>query len=79
MSIKSRAFLTLRVSPVDYEAVRELFDRSGTNERGVTVISDNSVESSGVIVEVGATRIDAQISTAIARVRAVLSDMGVKN
>ena len=71
--------VTLRVAPVDYEAVKELFDRSGANERGVSVISDNSVETSGVIVEVGATRIDAQISTAIARVRAVLSDMGVKN
>ncbi len=71
--------VTLRVAPVDYEAVKELFDRSDANERGVSVISDNSVETSGVIVEVGATRIDAQISTAIARVRAVLSDMGVKN
>ncbi|NNN11364.1 MAG: hypothetical protein HKL83_05815 [Acidimicrobiaceae bacterium] len=71
--------VTLRVAPVDYEAVKELFDRSDSNERGVSVISDNSVETSGVIVEVGATRIDAQISTAIARVRAVLSDMGVKN
>jgi flagellar assembly protein FliH len=71
--------VTLRVSPVDFEAVKELFDNSDSNDRGVSVVSDNSVESSGVIVEVGATRIDAQISTAIARVRAVLSDMGVRN
>ncbi len=71
--------VNLRVSPVDFEAVKELFNSTDSNERGVSVVSDNSVESSGVIVEVGATRIDAQISTAIARVRAVLSDMGVRN
>ena len=39
----------------------------------VTVVGDDTVERAGAIAECGARRVDAQLSTALARVRAVLS------
>ncbi|WP_106277116.1 FliH/SctL family protein [Geodermatophilus tzadiensis] len=42
----------------------------------VTVVGDDSVERAGAVAECGARRVDAQLSTALARVRAVLSGGG---
>jgi flagellar assembly protein FliH len=39
----------------------------------VTVVADDAVERAGAVAECGARRVDAQLSTALARVRAVLS------
>ena len=39
----------------------------------VTVVGDESVERAGAVAECGPRRVDAQLSTALARVRAVLS------
>jgi flagellar assembly protein FliH len=39
----------------------------------VTVVGDDAVERAGAIAECGPRRVDAQLSTALARVRAVLS------
>ncbi len=39
----------------------------------VTVVADDAVERAGAIAECGPRRVDAQLSTALARVRAVLS------
>jgi flagellar assembly protein FliH len=42
----------------------------------VTVVGDEDVERAGAIAEGGSRRVDAQLSTALARVRAVLSGEG---
>jgi flagellar assembly protein FliH len=39
----------------------------------VTVVADDAVERAGAVAECGPRRVDAQLSTALARVRAVLS------
>ncbi|MGY1685827.1 FliH/SctL family protein [Geodermatophilus sp. SYSU D00867] len=41
--------------------------------RSVTVVGDDAVERAGAVAECGPRRVDAQLSTALARVRAVLS------
>ncbi|SNS49751.1 flagellar assembly protein FliH [Geodermatophilus saharensis] len=42
----------------------------------VTVVGDDAVERAGAVAECGPRRVDAQLSTALARVRAVLSGGG---
>lgn len=42
----------------------------------VTVVGDEAVERAGAVAECGTRRVDAQLSTALARVRAVLSGGG---
>ncbi|MGY1715956.1 FliH/SctL family protein [Geodermatophilus sp. SYSU D01106] len=42
----------------------------------VTVLGDDAVERAGAVAECGPRRVDAQLSTALARVRAVLSGGG---
>jgi flagellar assembly protein FliH len=42
----------------------------------VTVVGDDGVERAGAVAECGPRRVDAQLSTALARVRAVLSGGG---
>jgi flagellar assembly protein FliH len=42
----------------------------------VTVVADDAVERAGAVAECGPRRVDAQLSTALARVRAALSGGG---
>jgi flagellar assembly protein FliH len=57
----------VRMNPADVETLGEV--ECG---RELTVLADPSVETGGCIVEVGACRIDAQLSTALDRVRKAL-------
>lgn len=67
--------ITARLNPADLPAVREALAAmpAGSLGREVTLVSDPGVEPAGCIAECDATRVDAQLSTALARVRAVLS------
>lgn len=62
--------VTIRLNPADVAALDGVDDL--VPGRGVTVIGDPSVASGGCLIGVGATRIDAQIPTALARVAEVL-------
>ncbi len=75
--VDPRVEVTARVSPEEYPALKEIFETSA-QEAGteLNLIADPAVERSGVILEVGATRIDAQISTALQRVKDVLGELG---
>lgn len=57
--------VTARINPVDAELAADV-------PPGVTVIADPSVQRGGCIAEAGDWRIDAQLSTALARVRKAL-------
>ena len=58
----------VRLSPHDMATLGEL-----ALGREITIVADPAVERAGAVVEVGACRIDAQISTALDRVRQALS------
>jgi flagellar assembly protein FliH len=57
----------VRLNPADVETLGDI-----ECSRELTVVPDPSVESGGCIAEVGACRIDAQLSTALDRVRKAL-------
>jgi flagellar assembly protein FliH len=59
-----------RLSPVDAATVADLANLSPS--RTLTVVADPTVEPGGALVEVGATTIDSQLSSALERVRAVI-------
>jgi len=61
--------LTVRVNPSDAETVNGLVT-------GVEIVADPEIEPGGCVVEVGATRIDAQIGPALERLRSVLRRSG---
>ncbi len=63
----------VKLNPQDFE-VLSAYDLSDLGDRFV-LEPDEGVESGGAIVEVGPTRIDAQIGQALARVRKVLQGM----
>jgi flagellar assembly protein FliH len=61
-----------RLAPCDATMVGDLAEL--TLLREVTVVADPTIEPGGAVVEVGATTIDAQLSQALQRVRAVMVD-----
>jgi flagellar biosynthesis/type III secretory pathway protein FliH len=68
---------TIRLHPGDAAAIgvgetpnQELL--TAANGRGLTFIADSSTQMGGAIIEIGATTIDAQLSTAMDRVGRVL-------
>ena len=65
-----RADAVARLHPEDAAVVGVLPVAAG--DRGVTVVADPSVERGGCLLDVGPCRIDAQISSALDRVREVL-------
>jgi flagellar assembly protein FliH len=60
------AEVTVRLHPDDAAAVE------GWEGRAVTVVPDPTIERGGCLLDAGPSRIDARISSAIARVRAAL-------
>ncbi len=66
--------VTIRLNPDDISTLSG-FDMSSLG-RECTVIADELVEHAGCIVDVGPTRIDAQLGRALGRVRKVLLGMG---
>ncbi len=66
--------VTARLNPADLPAVQAALAAlpAGSLGREVTLVPDSSVEPAGCIAECDATRVDAQLSTALARVREVL-------
>jgi flagellar assembly protein FliH len=59
-----------RLCPDDAATIGELGDLSPS--RSVTVVADPTIEPGGAVVEIGSTTIDAQLSRALERVRAVI-------
>lgn len=60
-----------RLSPVDADTIGDLAELS--HSRSLTVVADPTVEPGGAVVEIGPTTIDAQLSRALERVRAVVT------
>ena len=67
LSLAPEGDTVARLNPADVETLGDIECR-----RELTVLADPSVEPGGCIVEVGACRIDAQLSTALDRVRKAL-------
>lgn len=76
--------VTIRLHPADAEHLRELPGGEedgvvkgveGLDEEGrlLTIVADESVEPGGCVAEAGACRVDAQVGTALARVRRLLA------
>ncbi|HSF26499.1 MAG TPA: FliH/SctL family protein [Actinomycetes bacterium] len=63
--------VVVRLHPDDHAVLSAL--GAPTLDREITLVADPSVERSGAIAECDATRVDAQLGPALARVRAVLS------
>lgn len=71
--LPERGMPTLRVHPDDAETAREAVDADLVRWNGeVEFLADSSVERGGCVVDLGPCRIDGQISSAIARMRAEL-------
>ena len=68
LSLAPEGDTVVRLHPADVETLGDI----ETGGRDVVVVADPSVEPGGCIVEVGACRIDAQLSTALDRVRKAL-------
>jgi flagellar assembly protein FliH len=67
--------VSVRLHPADASAVRDALAAMSPGELGrdVVVVADPSIEPGGCIADCDATRVDAQLSTALARVRQVLA------
>jgi flagellar assembly protein FliH len=66
----SRNDAVVRLHPTDAQTILD-----HTRPHGVTtIVSDPSVSPGGCLLEVGATLVDAQVETALARVRMVLNE-----
>lgn len=67
--------VTARLHPTDASTVRETLAAMPAGELGreIVVASDPAVEPGGCVVECDATRVDAQIGTALRRLRQVLA------
>jgi flagellar assembly protein FliH len=61
---------TVRLNPVDLDTLGQLGELGRTRE--LRVVADPSVESGGALVDLGKATIDAQVGTALERVRQVL-------
>lgn len=65
--------VTIRLNPADADnlvAASEGIDNEG---RLLTIVADDSVEPGGCVAEAGACRVDAQVSTALTRIRRLLA------
>ena len=67
--------VTMRLNPADASVVRQVVAEMPPGELGrdVLVVADPSVEPAGCVAECDAMRVDAQLSTALERVRKVIS------
>ena len=68
--------LRVRLHPDEYEAVRAALasaPQADTAGRVIDLVPDATIEPAGCVVDCDATRIDAQLGPALARVREVLS------
>jgi flagellar assembly protein FliH len=67
--------VTLRMHPIDASVVRQALAEMAPGELGrdVLVVADPAVEEAGCVAQCDAMRVDAQLSTALARVREVIS------
>ena len=63
---------TVRLHPVDAEALREVDEHALAGCRELTIVADASVTPGGAVVQIGESTIDSQVSTALQRVREVL-------
>lgn len=71
--VPDRGTPIVRVHPDDEQVVRHAIDHDpGRWAADLGVVPDASIERGGCIVDVGSCRVDAQISTALERLRAVL-------
>lgn len=70
--VPDRGALVLRVNPADLTAVRSGIEERTDLPDGVELVPDATVEVGGCIAVVGPLRIDAQMGTAIERVRLVV-------
>ncbi len=71
--LPDRSVPIVRVHPEDLETTRSSISAGIEGWNGsVEVVADATIEPGGCVLEVGACRIDAQISTAVARMRAAL-------
>ncbi|MFN8051657.1 MAG: FliH/SctL family protein [Acidimicrobiales bacterium] len=68
-----RGPIVARLHPADLDQIGDLTPLVGT--RPIELIGDPTVERGGCLVDVGPARIDAQISSALDRVRAELSNV----
>jgi flagellar assembly protein FliH len=64
-----RGTVVLRVHPMDVAAIGDPGRLAGHLASAVQVVADPSIGRGGAIAEVGPLRIDAQISSALARIR----------
>jgi flagellar assembly protein FliH len=64
--------IIVRLNPADIRVVEEEIDDVGLRRPGMSLVADETVEPGGAMVDVGACRIDAQISPALERVRQAL-------
>jgi flagellar assembly protein FliH len=67
--------VTVRLHPTDASVVRDALAAMPAGELGrdVLVVADPAIEPGGCVADCDATRVDAQLSTALARVREVLA------
>jgi flagellar assembly protein FliH len=67
--------VTMRLNPADASVVRQVVAEMPPGELGrdVLVVADPSVEPAGCVAECDAMRVDAQLSTALDRVRKVIA------
>jgi flagellar assembly protein FliH len=67
--------VTMRLHPADASVVRQVVAEMPPGELGrdVLVVADPSVEPAGCVAECDAMRVDAQLSTALERVRKVIA------
>lgn len=63
--------VVIRLHPSDHAALDA--DWLAALRPGVSVLADSNIEPSGAVAEAGARRVDAQLSTALGRVREVLT------
>jgi len=65
--------VTVRLNPSDAENLGAALE--GTDEEGrlLTIVADDSVEPGGCVLEAGTCRVDAQVGTALMRVRRLLA------
>ena len=65
-----RGAVVVRVHPGDLSSIHDVAELAPA--RQVELVADPQIDAGGCVVEVGACRIDAQLSSALERVRAVL-------
>jgi flagellar assembly protein FliH len=74
--VPDRGTGVVRIHPDDERVVRDATaDDPGRWAADMSVVPDAAVERGGCIVDVGSCRVDAQISTALDRLKAVLGDV----